>query len=227
MNLWNELTKGIWKENPILVLTLGMCPTLATTSNAKNGLFMGVAVVFVLFGSNTVISLIRNVVPKKIRIPVYIAVIATFVTVVDQLMKAYAPESIQQALGIFIPLIVVNCIVLGRAEAFACKHGVVRSMMDGIGMGIGFLFGLVLLGGIREFLTSGSLFEIKVITPWTIDCLLPCSAAGGFILLGCVMAAMNKLNMMKAKREGRIYEPPKNLDCRHCQICSFGTLEER
>ncbi len=226
MSLLNELTKGIWKENPILVLALGMCPTLATTSNAKNGMFMGLAVIFVLFGSNAVISMIRDIVPKKIRIPVYIVVIAAFVTVVDQLMKAYAPDAIQRALGIFIPLIVVNCIVLGRAEAFACKNGVLRSSLDGIGMGIGFLFGLVLLGSLREFLTSGSLFEIKVITAWTIDCLLPCSAPGGFILLGCVMAAMNKLNMMKAKKQGGIYEPPANLDCRHCQICGFGSLDK-
>lgn len=219
MKLFSELTKGIWKENPILVLALGMCPTLATTSNAKNGMFMGIAVVFVLLGSNAVISLMRNIVPKKIRIPVYIVVIAAFVTVVDQLMKAYAPDAIQRALGIFIPLIVVNCIVLGRAEAFACKNGVLRSCLDGIGMGLGFLLGLVLLGSIREFLTNGSLFEIKIITGWTIDCLLPSSAAGGFILLGCVMAAMNKLNMMKAAKEGGSYEPPKAMDCRHCQIC--------
>lgn len=221
MSLINELTKGIWKENPVLVLTLGMCPTLAVTSNATNGMFMGVAVVFVLFCSNAVISLIRDVVPKKIRIPVYIVVIATFVTVVDLMMKAYAPEAIQKALAIFIPLIVVNCIVLGRAEAFACKNGVLSSSLDGIGMGLGFLLALVTLGGVRELLTSGSLFEVKLVSAWTIDCLLPPSAAGGFVILGCFMAAMNKLNMVKAARRGGVYVPPKNLGCRSCQICTL------
>ena len=134
MGMLTDFTKGIWKENPVLVLLLGTCPTLALTNSAVNGFGMGVATTFVLAGSNLVISLIAGIVPKKIRIPVYIVVIATFVTVIDMLMKAYAPQSLYQALGIFIPLIVVNCIVLGRAEAFASKNGPVRSILDGLGM---------------------------------------------------------------------------------------------
>ncbi len=226
MSVFKEFTKGIWKENPVLVLTLGMCPTLAVTSNAKNGLGMGLATLFVLIGSNFVISLIKNIVPKKIRIPVYIVVIATFVTVVDLLLKAYAPIALYNALGIFIPLIVVNCIVLGRAEAFASKNGVVSSIFDALGMGLGFTLALVALGGCREFLTSGSFFEVKIITAWAHDCLLFNSAPGAFIVLGCFMAAMNKLNMMKAIRRGEIYVPPKNLDCRHCNICGFHDVEK-
>jgi len=143
-----NLTKGILKENPIFVIVLGMCPTLATTSSAMNGLGMGLATTFVLFGSNTVISLIARYIPDKVRIPSYIVVIATFVTIVDLVMQAYA-QSLYEKLGIFIPLIVVNCIVLGRAEAFANKNGVVDSMLDGIGMGLGFTFALTLLGSVR------------------------------------------------------------------------------
>lgn len=221
MNLWKEFAKGIWKENPVLVLALGMCPTLAVTSNAKNGFGMGVATMFVLFGSNVVISLLRNVVPKKIRIPVYIVVIASFVTVVDLLLKAYAPPALYNALGIFIPLIVVNCIVLGRAEAFASKNGIVGSAFDGLGMGLGFTLALTVLGGVREFLTNGSFFEIKLITGWVHDCLLANAAPGAFIILGCFLAGMNYLNMRKAIRRGEIYVPPKGLDCRHCCMCGF------
>ena len=134
MSLLKDFTKGIWKENPVLVLLLGTCPTLAVTSSATNGVGMGIATTFVLAGSNLVISLISGIVPKKIRIPVYIVVIATFVTIIDLLMKAYAPPTLYAALGIFIPLIVVNCIVLGRAEAFASKNGPLRSILDGVGM---------------------------------------------------------------------------------------------
>ena len=145
MSVMKEFTKGLWKENPVLVLLLGMCPTLAVTSSATNGLGMGLATLCVLLCSNLVISLIRKIVPKKIRIPVYIVVIATFVTIVDLEMQAYAPRSLYDALGIFIPLIVVNCIVLGRAEAFASKNGIVKSILDGLGMGLGFTLALVVL----------------------------------------------------------------------------------
>ena len=219
MGMLTDFTKGIWKENPVLVLLLGTCPTLALTNSAVNGFGMGVATTFVLAGSNLVISLIAGIVPKKFRIPVYIVVIATFVTVIDMLMKAYAPQSLYQALGIFIPLIVVNCIVLGRAEAFASKNGPVRSILDGLGMGLGFTLALTMLGVIREFLTSGSVFEVKVITAWSTDFLLPSAAPGAFIIVGCILAAKNYCNRRKAIREGRLYVPPAGMDCHHCRIC--------
>lgn len=220
MSLFKDFAKGLWKENPVLVLMLGMCPTLAVTSSATNGLGMGLATACVLAGSNLVISLIAGIVPNKIRIPVYIVVIATFVTIVDLLLKAYAPPSLYAALGIFIPLIVVNCIVLGRAEAFASKHNPVRSMADGLGMGLGFTLALVMIGCLREFLSSGAIFEVKIITAWTTDFLLPSAAPGAFILLGIILGTINYFNYRKAVKAGKIYVPPKGLDCRHCNICT-------
>jgi electron transport complex protein RnfE len=219
MSKLNEFTKGLWKENPTLVLVLGMCPTLAVSSSGIKSLGMGVATTFVLIGSNFVISLIRNIVPLKIRIPCYIVVIATFVTIVDLLMQAYAPPTLYAALGIFIPLIVVNCIVLGRAEAFASKNGPLLSILDGLGMGVGFTLALAALGLCREFLRSGMLFEIKIIPGWNTEFMLPNQAPGAFIVLGCFLAAMNWINMRKAAKEGRKYTPPPELDCRHCNIC--------
>ena len=153
-SLWHDFVKGIWQENPVFVLLLGTCPTLAVTSSATNGLSMGIATTCVLIGSNAVISIISGITPQKIRIPVYIVVIATFVTVVHLLMQAFAPPALCDSLGIFIPLIVVNCIVLGRAEAFAAKNNALRSMLDGAGMGLGFTLTLTMLGAIREFLSS-------------------------------------------------------------------------
>lgn len=225
--LIQDFLKGIWKENPTFVLTLGMCPTLAVTSNALNGASMGVATTFVLAGSNLVISSIRNIVPNKIRIPVYIVVIATFVTVIEMLMKAYAPAALCASLGIFIPLIVVNCIVLGRAEAFASQNNPVRSLFDGLGMGAGFTLSLTIIGSLREFLSSGSLFDIKIITAWTTDFLLPSSAPGAFIILGCLIALMNYFNIKKAMKSGKVYVPPAGLDCRHCSICSLTVKNEK
>lgn len=221
MSVMREFTKGLWKENPVLVLMLGMCPTLAVTSSATNGMGMGAATLCVLIGSNMVISMIRPIVPKKIRIAVYIAVIATFVTIVDLLMQAYAPVALYEALGIFIPLIVVNCIVLGRAEAFASKNGVLKSVLDGLGMGLGFMLALTVLGGTREFLASGSLFEIKLIPGWTVDFMFFKQAPGAFIVLGFFLAGMNGLNMRKAKKSGKNYKPAK-LDCSSCNICDLG-----
>ena len=221
MSAMKEFTKGLWKENPVLVLLLGMCPTLAVTSSATNGLGMGVATTFVLMGSNAVVSLIRNFVPKKIRIPVYIVVIATFVTIIDLMMKAYAPTALYDALGIFIPLIVVNCIVLGRAEAFASKNGVAKSLLDALGMGLGFTLALVALGGTREFLASGSLFEVKLISGWSTDFMLMTSPPGAFIILGLFLAGINMLNMRRAARSGKTYKPAK-MDCSTCNICDLG-----
>ncbi|MGE4488313.1 MAG: electron transport complex subunit RsxE [Kiritimatiellales bacterium] len=221
MNLVKEFSKGIFKENPTFVLLLGMCPTLAVTNNAVNGLGMGVATLFVLVCSNMVISMIRNIVPKKVRIPCYIVVIASFVTVVDLLMQAYAPRSLYEALGIFIPLIVVNCIVLGRAEAFASKNGIIASLVDGLGMGVGFTLSLTLIGGTREFLASGSLFQVKLIEGWSHSFMLMGQAPGAFILLGIFLGIINWNAMRKAKKKGHDWTPP-GLDCRQCNLCDLG-----
>lgn len=225
-NALKDMVKGLWKENPVLVLLLGTCPTLATTSSAANGLAMGLATTCVLCGSNLVISLIASIVPKKIRIPVYIVVIATFVSVIDMVMKAYAPPAIYGALGIFIPLIVVNCIVLGRAEAFASKNSPLRSIFDGIGMGLGFALALTMLGALREFISSGSIFEVKIITCWTTDFLLASAAPGAFILLGAILAFKNHLARRAAVKKGKLYIPPAGLDCHSCQICKLKEEEE-
>ncbi len=221
-SLLTEFSKGLLRENPVLILLLGMCPTLAVTNNAINGFGMGVATLLVLIGSNTVISLIRNLIPKRVRIPCYIVVIASFVTMVDLLMQAYAPTALYEALGIFIPLIVVNCIVLGRAEAFASKNSVVKSIADALGMGCGFILALVVLGGLREFLCNGSLFAVQLIPAWKHDFLLMSQAPGAFILLGILLAVINGFNIRKARKKGEGYRPPATLDCRHCNICKLG-----
>lgn len=183
------LLNGILKENPTFVLLLGMCPTLATTTSAINGISMGLATMFVLICSNFVISLIKNLTPDKVRIPVFIVVIATFVTILQMLLAAYLP-SINAALGIYIPLIVVNCIILGRAEAFACKNSPLDSILDGIGCGIGFTFALTLLGMVRELLGNGSLFGISIL-PETTNILLFVLPPGAFITLGYIIAILN------------------------------------
>ena len=184
--------KGIWKENPVLVLLLGTCPTLALTTSATNGAGMGLATTFVLVGSNFVSSCISGIVPRKIRIPVYIVVIATFVTVVDLLLQAYAPASLYAALGIFIPLIVVNCIVLGRAEAFASKNNVWHSAIDGLFMGLGFTWALTLVGLVRELLGGGAVFGHSLIGG-NDGMLLFILAPGGFLVLGYLMALINRI----------------------------------
>ena len=184
------ITKGFIKENPTFVLVLGMCPTLATTTSAMNGLEMGLATMFVLILSNIVISLISPMVPDKVHIPVYIVVIATFVTVLQLLMQAFVPE-VYTTLGLFIPLIVVNCIVLGRAEAFANKNSVVDSALDGIGIGIGFTMSLTVIGIVREILGSGSVFGWKFIPGDGILAFV--MAPGAFLVLGYLMVLFNKL----------------------------------
>ena len=184
------ITKGFLKENPTFVLVLGMCPTLATTTSAMNGLEMGLATMFVLILSNIVISLIAPVVPDKVHIPVYIVVIATFVTLLQLLMQAYVPD-VYDTLGLFIPLIVVNCIVLGRAEAFASKNSVGDSALDGIGIGLGFTVTLTIIGIVREILGSGSVFGWKFISGDGILAFV--MAPGAFIVLGYLMVLFNKL----------------------------------
>ncbi len=182
-----DLTKGTLVENPVLVLALGLCPTLAVTTSAINGLGMGIAATFVLIMSNFIIALIKSLVPPKIRIPIFITVIATFVTIVKLVMAAYTP-ALSKALGIFIPLIVVNCIILGRAEAFASKHNVLRSLADGIGMGFGFTVTLVLLGAFREILGGGSVFGFNVMGSAFKPALLMILPPGAFLSLGLMVA---------------------------------------
>ncbi|MBR1631604.1 MAG: electron transport complex subunit E [Paludibacteraceae bacterium] len=185
------LLNGLVNENPTFVLLLGMCPTLATTTSAINGLSMGVATTFVLICSNIVISLLRNLIPDKVHIPAYIVVIASFVTVVQLCVSAYMP-ALNDSLGLFIPLIVVNCIVLGRAESFAAKNGPVASMMDGIGIGLGFTYALTLLGMIRELLGTGKVFDVTIFSE-DYGMLVFVLAPGAFIALAYLIAVVNKI----------------------------------
>ena len=190
-NAMKTLTNGILKENPTFALVLGMCPTLATTTSAVNGMSMGLATLFVLVCSNVVISMLKNLIPDKVRIPAFIVVIATFVTMVQLVMQAYLP-AIYDVLGLFIPLIVVNCIVLGRAEAFAAKNSVGLSALDGLGMGLGFTLSLTVLGVIREFLGAGTVFGLQIYSG-QFAALIFVLAPGAFICLAYLMAAVNKL----------------------------------
>ena len=191
MNYFKIISNGIIKENPTFVLLLGMCPTLATNTSSINGMSMGLATMFVLVCSNIVVSLIKSLTPDKVRIPVFVVVIASFVTILQMCLKAYLPE-INKSLGLFIPLIVVNCIILGRAEAFACKNGPVASLCDGIGIGLGFTLGLTLLGTVREFFGAGSIFGFTLL-PETYNVLLFILPPGAFISLGYLIAIVNKL----------------------------------
>lgn len=185
------ILNGIIKENPTFVLMLGMCPTLGTTTSAINGMSMGLATMFVLICSNITISAVRNLIPDKVHIPAYIVIIATFVTIVQLCMEAYLP-SLYESLGLFIPLIVVNCIVLGRAEAYAAKNGVFNSALDGLGIGIGFTLALTLLGAVRELLGSGKIFDIAVF-PEDYGMILFILAPGAFITLGLLIALKNHI----------------------------------
>lgn len=191
MNNLKVLLNGIVKENPTFVLLLGMCPTLGTTSSALNGMGMGLATMFVLICSNVVISAIKNLVPDMVRIPIFVVVIATFVTVLQMVMQAYVP-ALYATLGLFIPLIVVNCILLGRAEAFACKNGPVASFFDGLGIGLGFTIALTLLGAVREFLGTGKVFGLEIV-PENYGMLVFVLAPGAFIALGYLIAIVNRL----------------------------------
>lgn len=192
MTLMKEFTKGFWKENPIFRLVLGMCPTLAVTTAAINGIGMGLATTFVLVCSNAVISLLRNFIPARVRIPSFIVVIASFVTIVDLVMAGFFFE-LHKTLGLFIPLIVVNCIILGRAEAFASKHPLVESIADGFGMGFGFTLSLLVLGSIREVLGNGTIFDVPAFGPGYFPFLIMILPPGAFITLGFLLALMNRL----------------------------------
>lgn len=191
MNNFKVLMNGIIKENPTFVLLLGMCPTLGTTSSALNGMSMGLATTFVLVCSNVVISLLKNLIPDMVRIPAFIVVIASFVTALQMCMQAFVPD-IYATLGLFIPLIVVNCIILGRAEAFASKNGVVPSFFDGLGMGLGFTIALTILGAVREILGTGKVFGCEL-WPEDYGMLMFVLAPGAFIVLGYLIAIVNKM----------------------------------
>ena len=205
-SLFSEFSKGIIRENPNLVGLLGMCPMLAVTQEAKNALGMGLATTFVLIGSNFVISLLRKVIPKSVKLPAYIVIIAGFVTLIEMLLHCYFPE-LYSALGTFLSLITVNCIILGRAEMFACKNTISRSIADGAGMGLGFTLALFLVGSLREILGSGSWFGIKLNGSYSVSVLS--LAPGGFFVLGCVIAVVSKL----AKRE-----TPRTIGCQGCPL---------
>ena len=191
MNNWKVFLNGLIKENPTFVLLLGMCPTLGTTSSALNGMSMGLATTFVLICSNIVIALLKNLIPDKVRIPAYIVVIASFVTLLQMLMQAYLP-SLYASLGLFITLIVVNCIILGRAEAFAAKNTALPSLFDGLGMGLGFTWALTLLGAVRELLGTGAVFGFTLL-PSATNMLVFVLAPGAFIVLGYLIAIVNKI----------------------------------
>ncbi len=216
------LSNGLIKENPVLRLVLGTCPTLAVTTAAINGIGMGIAATVVLVCSNLVISLLRNIIPDKVRIPAFITVIAGFVSVVQMLVKAFLP-SIDKALGIFLPLIVVNCIILARAEMFASKNGPVLSILDGLGMGIGFTAVLTLMGAIRELLGAGTIFSLPItagfIDPMIVFLLPP----GGFFVFGILVAISNAI----AKKQGK--KPVEHLGCANCpsrSICAKASCEK-
>ena len=224
MRFLSELTRGIVKENPTFRLVLGMCPTLALTTSLENALGMGVAATFVLICSNAAISSLRNVIPAAVRIPCYIVVIAAFVTMADLLMQAYTP-ALAESLGIFIPLIVVNCIILGRAEAFASKNGVLYSVADGVGMGVGFTVALSIMATIREFLGSGSITvwgSLAIRNIHNHAMVLVVLPAGGFVTLGLILAFINHLQALAAERRGETAPLPLELDCRHCALCKIG-----
>ncbi len=199
MTVIKEFTKGLYKENPVFRLALGLCPTLAVTTSVKYGIGMGIAASMVLISSNLIISLVRNLIPKKIRIPIYIVVIATFVTIVEMLMQAYSPL-LYDALGIFVPLIVVNCIILGRAEAYASKNNVFYSVVDGIGMGIGFTLSLIVISAIREFAGSGSLYGFPVLPESFKPVIIMIMPPGAFLTLGYVLGFFEWLDIRNKKR---------------------------
>lgn len=190
MSIAKTFSKGFFRENPVFVLLLGMCPTLGVTNSAVNGLAMGLATTTVLLGSNMVIAAVKNMIPEKVRIPAYIVVIASFVTVIDLMMAAKLP-SLHEQLGLFIPLIVVNCIILGRAESFASKNNVLYSFVDGLGMGLGFAMALTMLGAVREILGNGSLFGFSFVAEEATTMLLFIMPPGAFIALGFIIAAVN------------------------------------
>ncbi|MGN1339761.1 MAG: electron transport complex subunit RsxE [Oscillospiraceae bacterium] len=226
MSYLKEFTKGLIKENPTLVTLLGMCPTLAITTMASNAIGMGAAATFVLICSNVVISLLKKVIPSQVRLPSYIVIIAGFVTLVGFLLQAYVP-AVYDALGIYLPLITVNCIILGRAEMFASKNNVAASALDGAGMGIGFTLALLAVGSVREILGGGTWFGLQIcpefIQPMTIF-ILP---AGGFFVLGCVIALVNKITNRKPPEATGCAACPNREGCISCPSAEAKKKEEK
>ena len=224
MKIWLTFWYGIFRNNPTFRLVLGLCPTLAVTTSLENALGMGMAATFVLVCSNGLVSALRKLIPGAVHIPCYIVIIATFVTATDLLMQAYLP-ALSASLGIFIPLIVVNCIILGRAEAFACRNGVVESLADGLGAGLGFTLALALVATVREICGAGTLtvwgdLAFRNLNPGPVTlAILP---AGGFVTLGLLLALINRLGEWNARRRGAPAPLPVNLDCRHCTMCGKG-----
>ncbi len=212
--------QGILPENPVYRQLLGLCPTLAVTTSVENGIGMGLASTFVLICSNLLVSLLRNFIPKKVRIPAYIVIIASFVTIVDLSMQAWFFE-LHKSLGLFIPLIVVNCIILGRAEAFASRNPVPLALVDGIGMGLGFTLGLAVLGGVREIFGSGTLLGFPVFGPQYPPALVMILPPGAFLSLGFLLAGMNRLEEKRAIRAGETFTPPREMDCGSCVLCKL------
>ena len=210
VSAWKEFSKGILRENPNLIGLLGMCPTLATTQEAKNAIGMGLATTFVLIGSNIVISALRKVIPKSVKLPAYIVIIAGFVTLIQFLLHGFLPE-LYTALGTFLSLITVNCIILGRAEIFACKNGVVRSALDGAGMGLGFTLSLFIVGSLRELFGAGTWFGIPLTREFHVSILT--LAPGGFFVLGCVIAVVAKITKKKPVRSAGCQGCPMAENC--------------
>lgn len=216
-SLGKEITKGIIKENPTLVMLLGMCPTLAVTTQAMNGIGMGLATTFVLLGSNIVISALRKVIPDKVRIPAFIVIIASFVTLIGFLLEGFVP-SLYDSLGIYLTLITVNCIIFGRAEMFASKNNILASACDAVGMGIGFTLALFIMGSIREILGAGQWFGMNIPVLKDNPMLLFIMPAGGFFTLGVIIAAVNKLANRK---------PPQEIECGGCDNCPMAEKCEK
>lgn len=218
-----RLLNGIVKENPTLVLLLGMCPTLAVTTSAINGAGMGLTTTAVLMLSNAIISALRNIIPDRVRIPAYIVIVATLVTAVQFLLQAYQP-ALNDSLGLYIPLIVVNCIILGRAESYAAKHPVIPSFFDGVGMGLGFTCSLTVLGACRELLGAGQIFGMQLL-PEGISATIFILAPGAFLVLAFLIAILNRVNRKKAEKTGKSYEPIQG--CGDCQNCTNGACSSK
>lgn len=218
-----RLFNGIVKENPTLVLLLGMCPTLAVTTSAINGAGMGLTTTAVLMFSNAIISALRKIIPDRVRIPAYIVIVASLVTIVQFLLQAYL-DFLNASLGLYIPLIVVNCIILGRAESYAAKNPVVPSFFDGLGMGLGFTCSLTVLGACREILGAGQIFGIQIL-PEGISITIFILAPGAFLVLAFLIAIMNRVNRKKAEKAGKAYEPIQG--CGDCQNCSNGKCSSK